>query len=91
MHSLEQIEIHGDFPESLLYVNYDYINRPKGIFDELVSDAQYKGCDTVFPGLVDYGHYWSLNNDNDYQQTDSSLKPREQRDPLYKALQVWDA
>jgi rhamnosyltransferase len=85
MYSLKLIETNGEFPDSILYVNYDYINRPQGIFDELVSDAQYKGCDTVFPGLVDYGHYW-YHDDEEYKQTDPSLNLRSKRDPLYKAL-----
>ena len=51
---LELIEEVGDYPGSILYVNHNYINRPTGIFDQLIVDAQYKGCDTVFPGLIDY-------------------------------------
>ena len=83
--TLELIEVRGDFPDSILYVNHDYVNRPEGIFDELINDAQYKGCDTVFPGLIDYGHYW-YHNKEEYSQTDPSLKPRGKRDPIYKAL-----
>ena len=56
------------------------------IFDKLITDAQYKGFDTVFPGLIDYGHYWYHNESEEYKQTDPSLKPREKRDPLYRAL-----
>lgn len=82
---LESIELAGDYPEALLYVNYDYLNRPENIFDELVFDAQYKGYDTVFPGYLDYGHYW-LKNEGDYQQTDASMKHRSERDPAYRAL-----
>ena len=78
--------IDSNFPESILYANHDYLSRPVGIFDELIEDAQYKGCDTVFPGLVDYGHYWYNNEKKEFAQTDPSLKPREKRDPLYKAL-----
>jgi rhamnosyltransferase len=85
-HALEMIEADGDFPESILYVNYDYVNRPEGIFDELVSDAQYNGFDTIFPSLVDYGHYWYHSENEEYKQIDPSLKPREKRDPIYKAL-----
>ncbi|NQU31748.1 MAG: glycosyltransferase [Bacteroidetes bacterium] len=84
--TLEEIEAQSDFPDSILYVNHDYLNRPKGVFDELIKDAQYKGCDTVFPGLIDYGHYWYQNADDVYMQTDSSLESRKKRDPLYKAL-----
>jgi len=82
LHIIEQKNI---FPDNLLYVNYDYVNRPVKLIDELIVDAQYKGCDTIFPGLTDYGHYWFYNN-NDYQQNDSSLRSREHRDPLFKAL-----
>jgi len=86
LQATDLIEAEGDFPESILYANHDYLSRPVGIFDELIEDAQYKGCDTVFPGLVDYGHYWYNNEKKEFAQTDPSLKPREKRDPLYKAL-----
>ena len=36
--SLEIIESREDFPEALLFVNYDYLDRPKGLFDELIRD-----------------------------------------------------
>ena len=83
---LESIELAGDYPEAILYVNYDYLNRPENIFDELIFDAQYKGYDTVFPGYLDYGHYWLKNEDDDYQQTDASMKHRSERQPAYRAL-----
>ncbi len=84
--ALQLIETQNDFPDALLYVNYDYLFRPEGLFDELIRDAQYKGYDTVFPGLVDYGHYWFNNGNEEFKQTDSSLKSRDQREPIYRAL-----
>ena len=84
--SLEAIELKGEFPHSLLYVNYDYLNRPGNIFDELIFDAQYKGYDTVFSSYLDYGHYWLKNEDEDYHQTDDSMKSRAERQPAYRAL-----
>ncbi len=84
--SFEIIESRGDFPEALLYVNYDYLDRPEGLFDELIRDAQYKGYDTVFPGFVDYGHYWLRNGDGEYTQTDVSMKGRSERQPAFRAL-----
>jgi len=86
MQALTIIESDNNFPDSILYINNDYLNRPKGIIDELILDAQYKGCDTVFPGLVDFGHYWYQNNNNEYEQTDPSLDLRMERVPLFKAL-----
>jgi len=84
--SLEIIESLGDFPEALLYVNYDYLHRPEGLFDELIRDAQYKGYDTVFPGFVDYGYYWLKDEDGEYTQTDASMKGRSERQAVFRAL-----
>ena len=69
-----------------MVVNYDYLDRPKGLFDELIRDAQYEGYDTVFPGYVDYGHYWVKNGDGEYKQIDDSLKGRSERQPVFRAL-----
>ena len=83
--SLDFIETKSNFPESLLYVNYEYPYRPDNFFDELIFDAQFKGCDTVFAGLVDYGHYW-YRSDEDYKSTEMSLRPRTVRQPVFRAL-----
>jgi hypothetical protein len=83
---LHYIEFEGDFPSSLLYVNYDYLYRPEGLLDELIFDAQYKGYDTVFPGYIDYGHYWFRTEDEQFHQTDPSLKSRDKRNPVFRAL-----
>lgn len=84
--ALHRIESKNIFPEALLYINYDYLFRPQNLFDELIKDALFNGYDTVFPGLVDFGHYWFNNSGGDFIQTDSSFKPRDQRKPLYRAL-----
>lgn len=81
-----EIEARGDFPEALLFVNYDYIYRPDGLFDELVMEAQYKGYDAVFPGYVDYGHYWLRSDRGEYTQTDASMKGRAERESVFRAL-----
>lgn len=84
--ALERVEAQGDYPEAMLYVNYDYVDRPSGLFDALIGDAQYKGYDTVFPGYVDFGHYWVKNDVGDYAQVDSSMKGRDEREPVFRAL-----
>jgi glycosyltransferase involved in cell wall biosynthesis len=83
---LRVIELHRDHPEALLYVNYEYLSRPDGLFDELIFDAQYKGYDTAFPGYVDYGHYWFRAEDEQFKQTDPSMKGRADREPIFRAL-----
>ena len=84
--ALNLIELQGDYPESLIYVNYDYLSRPQKLFDELIYDAQYKGCDTVFPGFPEYSHLWVKKDNDGFKQIDESLKPRELREPVYRAL-----
>ena len=80
------IESLGDYPEALLYVSYDYLLRPEGLFDELILDAQYKGYDAAFPGFIDYAHYWFRGDDGQFKQTDSSMKGRSEREPVFRAL-----
>jgi rhamnosyltransferase len=84
--TLEVIESREDFPESLLYINYDYLDRPEGLCDELIRDAQYKGYDTVFSGFADFGHYWFKNGTDEYQQIDASMDMRSERQPVFRAL-----
>ncbi len=84
--ALRIIEFSGDYPELILYANYEYLSYPKGLYDELIVDAQYKGYDTVFASYVDYGHYWFHDDANQFKQTDTSMKNRSKRDPVYKAL-----
>jgi hypothetical protein len=84
--ALAAVETQADYPEALLYVNYEYLSRPEGIFDELIFDAQYKGYDTVFPGLIDYAHYWFRAEDGQFKQTDTSMKARAERQPIFRAL-----
>jgi len=84
--ALRMIELGGDYPELVVYANYEYLSYPKGLHDELIVDAQYKGYDTVFASYVDYGHYWFHDDTNQFKQTDSSMKNRSKRDPVYRAL-----
>jgi rhamnosyltransferase len=84
--ALTAVEAQADYPEALLYVNYEYLSRPENLFDELIFDAQYKGYDTVFPGFVDYAHYWFRAEDGQFRQTDTSMRGRAERQPIFRAL-----
>ena len=84
--SLETIEKRSIFPDSLIYFNYDYINRPKGLIDDLITKFLFGGYDTTFSGLIDYSHYWFKNKEGDFFQTDDSFNKREKREPIFKAL-----
>ena len=67
-------------------MNYDYVNRPVGFFDELITFFQYAGCDAAFAGKEDFGHYWFKDKDGQFIQTDGRFSSREDRDPVYRAL-----
>ncbi len=84
--SLEIVESREDYPVAVLYVNYQYPIRPDGLYDELIVDAQYKGYDTVFPGYLDFGHYWHQNDNMEFIEIDSSMASRQNRQPIVKAL-----
>ena len=86
MEVLKIIENNSEHPEALIYVNYEYISRPSGLFDELIFDSQYKGYDSAFVGFIDFGHYWYRSEDNQFKQTDPSLKARTDREPIFRAL-----
>ena len=83
---LSMIEKKNHYPDSLMYLSHDYLFRPKKLFDELISEQKRNGYDCVFPGLIDYSHYWSKNEFSDYQQNDASMNSREKRSPNYQAL-----
>lgn len=74
------------YPDSILYVNYDYIFRPKNIFNKLIEEINVNGYDSIFVSLEDYGHYWLQVDDKVFKQTDTKFISRKNRDPIYKAL-----
>ena len=84
--SLREIEYSGYFPGVILYVNHNYPFRPKGLFNELISELQYKGLSSVFPCFIDYGHYWRKNKNIGFLQINSSMDSRIDREPIMRAL-----
>ena len=83
--ALNLIESQSIYPEAIIYINYEYKSRPLNLYDELIYDSQYKGYDTVFAGYPEYTHFW-VNNSGSLKLIDESLKSREERDPIYRAL-----
>jgi rhamnosyltransferase len=86
MQTLNFIETDDKHPDAVLYVNHHYPFRPEGLFDEIIVDAQYKGYDCVFPGFVDYGHYWYMSEKEGFKQIDPSMASRNEREPVMRAL-----
>jgi len=84
--SLNEIESGGCFPGVILYVNHHYPFRPINLFDNLITELQYKGLSSVFPCFVDYGHYWQKQKDSTFLQIDSSMESRNNREPIMRAL-----
>jgi glycosyltransferase involved in cell wall biosynthesis len=84
--ALSLIEKKKNYPDSLIYLSHDYLFRPENIFDDLIKEQKVNGYDCVFPGLIDFSHYWAKNEFSDYKQNDDSMISREKRSPNYKAL-----
>ncbi len=83
---LTRIEEGGDYPESILNVDYLYPFRPPGLIDDMIRDAQFNGLDTVFPGYVEYRNIWQKDEHGEFVQVGESLMPRERKTPMYQAL-----
>jgi len=84
--SLWEIESREFFPGVVLYVNHHYPFRPENLFNDLITELQYKGLSSVFPCFVDYGHYWQKQTNQGFLQIDSSMDSRAQREPIMRAL-----
>ncbi|MBF0445055.1 MAG: glycosyltransferase family 2 protein [Magnetococcales bacterium] len=83
---LTQIEAAGDYPESILNLDYLYPFRPVELIDELIHDAQFNGLDTIFPGYVEYRNMWKKDHNGSFIHVGESLLPRERKTPMYQAL-----
>ena len=80
---IESLEV---FPEVILYVNHQYAFRPNSLFDELVTQLQFKGLSAVFPCFIDYGHYWKKDPKGAFIKADSSMSSRDNRESMMRAL-----
>ena len=84
--ALLDVERKEDYPDSCLYLNCEYPFAPKNFYDQLISEAQFNGFDTVFGAIEDYNHIWYENADDTLVRVDSSLQTRDQKKPTYKAV-----
>ncbi len=85
-YALGEIEKGGDYPQTVLYVNYLCPFRPEGLFDELVTEQQYKGLDTVFPGFIDYNDHWANAAAGTFRRITESIRPGPDQPALYRSL-----
>jgi hypothetical protein len=85
-YALETIESREEYPDALVYANCLFPTRPDDFFDNLVRHYQYEGRDTVFGGYEDYNNYWIKSNDEEFEVVGDGLKPRSEKQPLYRAL-----
>ncbi|MBF0381741.1 MAG: glycosyltransferase family 2 protein [Magnetococcales bacterium] len=83
---LSKIEEGGDFPESILNLDYLYPFRHLELIDELIHEAQFNGLDTTFPGYVEYRNIWKKDQNDSFIHVGESLLPRESKTPMYQAL-----
>jgi hypothetical protein len=83
---LAEIERGGNYPHTLLYANYLCPFRPSGLFDALISDLQYRGLDSVFPGYIDYNDHWINEAGRGFQRVTESRRPAPEQPALYRSL-----
>lgn len=85
--SLKKLEEKSIYPNYIIYFNYDYIFKPKKIINLMIEKFFNGGYDTVFPGILDYGHYWLQDKNGNFKRLNSSFKTREtKKRKNFKAL-----
>lgn len=83
---LQTIESGGQFPDALVYLNVSkYRELDTSLLDNLISEAQFKGFETVFPAEETFDHIWKEEGSG-FVQIDGSFSSREHRRPVYRAL-----
>jgi rhamnosyltransferase len=85
-YALGRIEAAGDFPQTILYANHLCPFRPRGLFDELITELQFKGLDTIFAGTVDYNDHWLSPRAGVFERVTESRRPSPEQPRLYRSL-----
>ena len=85
--SLNELNKNNDFPDYILYLNPDYVYRPKNAVNRLIEEACFKGLDSVVYGYIDYSNYFIYNDENqDYKSFGDNLFDKKDKRPIFKSL-----
>jgi len=85
--SLNELNKKQNFPDYILYLNPDYVYRPKNAVDRLIEEACFKGLDSVVYGYKEYSNYFIYNNENkDYKSFGDNLLDKKEKRPIFKSL-----
>jgi len=84
---LDKVNKENYYPDYVIYINPEYIFRPKNLINKLIDDACFKGLDSVFVGYSEYTNYWNYDEErDDYLPFGDDLRSRSEKHPLYKSL-----
>ena len=85
--SMDYINKKEDYPDYILYMNSDYLFRPKNAIKRLIEEACYKGLDSIVYGYKEYSNYFIYNEKNqDYESFGNNLEDRKHKKPIFKSL-----
>ena len=85
--SLNELNDKHNFPDYILYLNPDYVFRPKNAVDRLIEEACFKGLDSVVYGYRDYSNYFIYNDENQaYKSFGDNLLDKKDKRPIFKSL-----
>ena len=84
---LNKIYKKNSFPDYIIYINPEYIFRPKNYFDLIIFEIAKKGLNSVFTGYRDFSSYWYYSSDREeYLPVNQELSVRSEKSPLFKSL-----
>ena len=72
-------------PDIVVYINYLFPFRPKGLLDSLVEDLIGKGLDTALPYYKDFSPMWRENND-ELERVDEGFESRDTKTALARGV-----
>lgn len=82
--SIKKITDKNFFPDYVLYVNMDYIFRPKDLFNNIINQICIGGFDTVIPSLKNFNTNFVYNEKKlEYEIFGKKLNHRADKMPYY--------
>ena len=75
------------YPDYVLYINPEYVFKPKGFFDDLIKTGLFGGYSSTTIAYRDYSDYWFQNSNSEmYESINEKILAKEEKAPLFRAL-----
>ena len=85
--AVRKLNNNNNYPDYILYINPEYVFKPKGFFDDLIKAGLFGGYSSTTIAYKDYSDYWFQNSDSEiYESLNDKILAKEEKAPLFRAL-----